>query len=312
MSIPSGTRPRHIAVLVFDGVRTLDLTGPLKVFDVAGEQGCAYSVGLYSASGSDRIACSTGLTVDASPASARTAAIDTLLLPGSESLVTDGVPDQLRRVTGTLAQQANRVAAVCAGAFALAAAGVLAGRRATTHWRHQDAFGRQYPSTTVERDSVYTRDGHIWTSAGGTAGIDLALALVAEDFGSSVAQAISKEMLILGRRMEGHPQISAAARTPRPKHPSLERLMASIVVDPAGHYELDTVARQLGVSPRHLARLFKAQVGVTLREYVDEVRLENAVALVLAGESFHSAARRSGLRSGARVRDHLVTRRTPA
>ncbi|KWX66432.1 GlxA family transcriptional regulator, partial [Mycobacterium sp. NAZ190054] len=212
----------------------------------------------------------------------------------------------------SLAPAARRIASICAGSFALAAAGVLDGRRATTHWRHLDTFAAQFPSTTVEPESVYIHDGKVWTSAGGTAGIDLALAMVADDFGAAVAQEISKEMVVLGRRMEGHPQISAAARTPRPRHPGLERLMATVVVDPAGHYELDTVAAQLGISPRHLARLFKAQVGVTLREYVNRIRLENAVALVLAGESFHAAARRSGLRSGARVRDHLVARRTPA
>lgn len=312
MSIPADGRSRHIAIVVFDGVRTLDLTGPLEVFDVAQALGCGYSVGLYSSSDATSVRCSSGLAIDATPASAAPPEVDTLLVPGGESLVTGGVPGHLRGAIRAFSRSTRRIASICAGSFALAAAGVLDGRRATTHWRHLDTFSRRYPSTTVERESVYIRDGEIWTSSGGTAGIDLALALVGEDFGPVVAQEISKEMVVLGRRMEGHPQISAAARTPRPKHPELERLMATVVVDPAGHYELETVAAQLGLSPRHLARLFKAQVGVTLREYVNEVRLENAVALVLAGESFHAAARRSGLRSGARVRDHLVARRTPA
>ncbi|ABM16593.1 MULTISPECIES: GlxA family transcriptional regulator [Mycolicibacterium] len=312
MSIPTDGRSRHIAMVVFDGVRTLDLTGPLEVFDVAQALGCRYSIGLYSSSGATSVRCSSGLSIDAAPASVAASEVDTLLVPGGECLVAGGVPAHLRRAIRALAPGARRIASICAGSFALAAAGVLDGRRATTHWRHLDTFARRYPSTRVERESVYTRDGETWTSSGGTAGIDLALALVGDDFGAAVAQEISKEMVVLGRRMEGHPQISAAARTPRPKHPELERLMATVVVNPAGHYELETVAAQLGLSPRHLARLFKAQVGVTLREYVNEVRLENAVALVLAGESFHAAAQRSGLRSGARVRDHLIARRTPA
>ncbi|WP_460358682.1 GlxA family transcriptional regulator [Mycobacterium sp. ZZG] len=311
MNIPADTRSRHIAVLVFDGVRTLDLTGPLEVFDVAQVLGCRYSVRLYSTSGTAAIRCGSGLSIHAAT-SPLPPDVDTVLVPGGDCLVTGGVPAHLDQAVRSLAPAARRTASICAGSFALGAAGVLDGRRATTHWRHLEVFAARHPSTAIERDSVYTRDGNVWTSAGGTAAIDLALALVADDFGNAVAQDICKEMVLLGRRLEGHPQISAAARTARPKHPGLDRLMATIVVDPAGHYELDVVAAQLGLSPRHLARLFKAQVGVTLREYVDGIRLENAVGLVLAGESFHAAARRSGLRSGARVRDHLVARRTPA
>ncbi|PRC45899.1 AraC family transcriptional regulator, partial [Mycobacterium sp. ITM-2017-0098] len=207
---------------------------------------------------------------------------------------------------------ARRIASVCAGSFALGAAGLLDGRRATTHWRHLDTLAARHPSSTIERESVYTRDGALWTSAGVAAGIDLALALVSDDHGAALTQEISKDMVVLSRRMEGHPQISVAARTPRPKHPELERLLATVNSDPAGHYELDTVAAQLGISPRHLSRLFKAQVGITLRQYVHQVRLESAVGLVLGGESFHAAARRSGLRHGALVRDYLSAHRVAA
>ena len=300
-------RPRRIAVLVFDGVRTLDVTGPLEVFDVARSLGCDYSVALYSCDRSVSVRCSSGLSFDTLAAADLTAEVDTLLVPGGTCLVTDGVPQALQQSIRTHAPTARRVASICAGSFALGAAGLLDGRRATTHWRHLDAFAARHPSTVIERESVYTRDGDLWTSAGVAAGIDLALALVADDHGADVAQQIAKEMVILGRRLEGHPQISVAARTPRPKHPELDRLMATVNADPAGHYELDTVAAELGLSARHLARLFKAQVGVTLRQYVHEVRLENAVRLVLAGESFHAASQRSGLRYGARVRDYLAT-----
>ncbi|MDZ4268357.1 MAG: AraC family transcriptional regulator [Mycobacterium sp.] len=308
MSLAGTGRPRRIAMLVFDGVRTLDVTGPLEVFDVAQALGCPYSVGLYSTADSTSVRCSSGLSLNAAPASELTMHVDTLLVPGGDCLVADGVPPHLQRVISAQAADARRIVSVCAGSFALASAGLLTGKRATTHWRHLDTFAARHPSTIIDRNSVYTRDGAVWTSAGVAAGIDLALALVSDDHGAGVAQEISKDMVVLSRRMEGHPQISVAARTPRPKHPELERLLATVNADPAGHYELDTVAARLGISPRHLARLFKAQVGVTLHQYVHEVRLENAVALVLAGESFHAAARRSGLSSGARVRDHLAAR----
>lgn len=304
-------KPPHIAVLVFDGVRGLDVAGPLEVFDVAGALGLSYSVGLYSTTDATTVRCASGLTLHTAPVSALASEVlDTLLVPGSERVVADGVPWHLVRTVRSHAARARRVASIGTGSFALAAAGVLDGRRATTHWRHLDSFAVRHPSVIVDRESVYICDGNVWTSAGAAAGIDLALALVCEDHGAAVAQDISKELVVLGRRLEGHPQISVAARTPRPKHPEIDRLLETVNVDPAGHYELDSVAAQLGISPRHLARLFKAQTGMTLRQYVHEVRMENAVALILAGESFRAAARRSGLHYGASVRTHLDARRT--
>ncbi|ORV88772.1 GlxA family transcriptional regulator [Mycolicibacterium iranicum] len=304
-------RPPHIAVLVFEGVRGLDVAGPLEVFDVAGGLGSAYSVAFYSTTEATAVRCASGLTLHTAPVSALASeVIDILFVPGSERVVADGAPWHLVRTVRSHAARARRVASIGTGSFALAAAGVLDGRRATTHWRHLDSFAVRHPSVIVDRESVYICDGNVWTSAGAAAGIDLALALVCEDHGAAVAQDISKELVVLGRRLEGHPQISVAARTPRPKHPEIDRLLETVNVDPAGHYELDSVAAQLGISPRHLARLFKAQTGMTLRQYVHEVRMENAVALILAGESFRAAARRSGLHYGASVRTHLDARRT--
>lgn len=191
---------------------------------------------------------------------------------------------------------------MCAGSFALAAAGLLDGKRATTHWRHLDTLAARFPAVEVDRESVYARDGDVWSSAGVAAGIDLALALVAEDFGSVIAHEISKDMVVFSRRLDGHPQISVAARTPRPRHPELDRLVQTVIARPTADYSLDKIATDIGISSRHLARLFKGQVGCTLKEYVHAVRLEAAVGLVLAGESFHAAARRSGLRDAAQIR----------
>lgn len=302
---------RGVAVLAADGVRTLDLTGPLEVFDVARTLGCDYTVAIYTCGDTRTVRSSSGLVFDAAPAALMGSAVDTLLVVGGDDLANGAVPQRLQQTICDHAPSARRIAAGYTGSFALAAAGLLDGRRATTHWRHVDALADGHPAVSVDRESVYTRDGEVWTSAGGAAGIDLALALVADDHGAEIAHQISKDVVLLSRRLEGHPQISAASRTPRPRHPGLERLMATVGVDPADDYDLDTVATELGMSPRHLARLFKAQTGMTLRQYVYEVRLENAVGLVLAGESFHAAARRSGLRYGASVRDHLAAHALP-
>lgn len=306
MSRRDPAHQRHIAVLVYDGVRALDLAGPTEVFEIAREMGCGYTTGLYSTANSRTVRCASGMTVHATAASELTNA-DTLLVPGGDDPARSAAP-WLSKVLRAQLNDVRRIAALGTGCFALAAAGILDGRRTTTHWRHLDAFAARHPTAVLDRESAFTRDGPVWTSAGAAAGVDLALALVGEDHGAAVAQEIAKELVLPGRRMEGHPQLSVAARTPRPKHPEIDRLLVTISVDPAGDYELDSVAAHLGISARHLARLFKAQVGVTLRQYVHEVRLENAVGLVLAGESFHAAARRSGLHGGARVRDHLAGR----
>jgi transcriptional regulator GlxA family with amidase domain len=295
-------------MLVFDGVRTLDVTGPLEVFDVARSLGCSYEVTLYAATGARSVRCSSGLTFDVQPLCELRHPLDTLVVPGGEILVTLGPPDALVDVVRRQAGRARRTASICAGSFVLAAAGLLDGKRATTHWRHLDTFASRFPTVDVDRESVYARDGTVWSSAGAAAGIDLTLALVADDFGSVIAHEIAKDMVVFSRRLEGHPQISVAARTPRPRHPELERLLQTVNANPAGKYSLDKVAAEIGISSRHLARLFKVQVGCTLKEYVLAVRLEGAVGLVLAGESFHAAARRSGLRDAAQIRDFLQSK----
>jgi len=294
-------------MLVYDGVRTLDVTGPLEVFDVARSLRCGYTVELYAVADQAIVRCSSGVALAATPISALTEMPDTLLVPGGECLVAPGpdarLLDAIRRFSG----RARRTASICAGSFALAATGLLDGARATTHWRHLDTFAQRHPSVILDPDSVFVRDGNIWSSAGVAAGIDLALALVAEDHGSVIAHEISKDMVVFSRRLEGHPQLSVAARTPRPKHSGLEHLLQTINAEPARKYTLDKVAADLGVSARHLSRLFTAQVGCTLKEYVLAVRLESAVGLVLAGESFHSAARRCGLRDGSQLREFLAS-----
>jgi transcriptional regulator GlxA family with amidase domain len=301
------TASKHVVMLVYDGVRTLDVAGPLEVFDVARSLRCGYTVGLYAVTDAATVRCSSGMTLEALPITALTTTPDTLLVPGGECLVAPGPDPRLLAAIRRISPKARRTASICAGSFALAAIGLLDGARTTTHWRHLDTFARRFPQAVLEPKSVYVRDGDIWSSAGVAAGIDLALALVAEDHGSAIAHEIGKDMVVFSRRLEGHPQLSVAARTPRPRHSGLEHLLQTINAEPAGKYTLDKVAADLGVSARHLSRLFKAQVGCTLKEYVLAVRMEGAVGLVLAGESFHAAARRCGLRDGSQLRELLAS-----
>ncbi|MEV0070646.1 DJ-1/PfpI family protein [Amycolatopsis sp. NPDC050768] len=296
-----------IAVLVFDGVRLLDVTGPLEVFDVAAELGTGYVVTMCSPDGRD-ITTSSGLRLGVDQAAADMTGVDTLVVPGGECLVKPGANAELLTSIRHLARGARRVTSVCAGAFALGAAGMLDGRRATTHWRHADTLQERYPAVEVDPEAIYVRDGRVLTSAGVSSGIDLALALVEEDAGDILAHEIARELVVFMRRRGAQPQLSVPARTPRPRRDIVRALCDEVAADPAGDHCLTSMAQRAGLSTRHLSRLFKEGTGQTPATYVAAVRREAAIALVMSGETVAAAARRSGLGSDETLRRHLRAR----
>ena len=293
-------RPLAIVVLVYDGVRLLDVTGPLEVFDVAVDMGVGYRITVCSPDGRDAVT-SGGLRLGVSCPAAAVGEVDTLLVPGGECLV-NGPPTAMLEAIRLLAPRARRVSSVCAGSFALAAVGLLDGRRATTHWRHTGTLARQFPDVRVDEDSIYVRDGPILTSAGVSAGIDLALALVEEDESDELAHQIARDLVVFMRRLGAQPQLSVPARTARPRRRPLRALCDQIAADPAADHSLAALAARAGLSVRHLTRLFRAELGCTPSSYVTSVRLEAATALLLSGETLATAARRSGLGSEETLR----------
>jgi transcriptional regulator GlxA family with amidase domain len=297
----SGTRAIPVAMLVFDGVRLLDLTGPLEVFDVATAMGTGHQVTVCSPGGGD-VTTSGGLRIGVQADAASLSTVDTLVVPGGECLVTERPDPALQAAIAQLAPGARRVASVCAGAFALAEAGLLEGKRAATHWRHTGTLRRRFPTVTVDEESIYVRDGRVLTSAGVSAGIDLALALVEEDAGDIVAHEIAKDLVVFMRRRGAQPQLSVPARTARPQRDPLRILCDEIAADPGLNHSLPNLAARAGLSERHLSRLFKAETGMTPTAYVHSVRREAALALVDAGETLGAAARRSGLGSEETLR----------
>jgi transcriptional regulator GlxA family with amidase domain len=300
-----------IAVLVFDGVRLLDVTGPLEVFDVARELGAPYDVVVCSLDGQD-VTTSSGLRLGVGCAAPQLADVDTLVVPGGECLVSAPHPRALVEEIQRLAATARRVCSVCAGSFALAAAGVLDGRRATTHWKHTRALGERYPQLTVDDEAIYVRDGHILTSAGVSAGIDLSLALVEEDVDDDAAHAVARDLVVFMRRFGAQPQLSVPARTVRARRRTIAALCDEIAADPAADHDLTTLAGRAGLSVRHLSRLFKEEIGCTPADYVASVRLEAAVALLRSGESLARAARRVGFGSARTLSRHLREHRIAA
>jgi transcriptional regulator GlxA family with amidase domain len=257
------------------------------------------------------VTTSSGLRLGVTRPAGAVGVVDTLVVPGGEVLVKSGAPPELLDAVRLLAPGARRVTSICAGSFALGSVGLLDGLRATTHWRHTAALARRFPTVTVDDEAIYVRDGRVLTSAGVIAGIDLALALVEEDEGDELAHRIGQDMVVFMRRRGAQPQLSVPARTARPRRGLFRDLCDHVAADPGADHSLAALARHVGLSVRHLSRLFKEEVGATPAEYVSSVRLEAAKALILAGESIAAAARRSGLGSEETLRRALRRRQPP-
>jgi transcriptional regulator GlxA family with amidase domain len=271
-----------VLVVVYDGVRLLDVTGPLEVFAVANEQGGDYRSRLASPDGHDVVAnTGTRLGVDLSLAAADARGA-TLVVPGGpnwlHTISDSGLLDQIRRLAG----QSARTASVCAGAFALAAAGLLDGRRATTHWELADQLARRFPLVEVDSDAIFVQDGPVITSAGVTSGIDLALALVERDLGAATARLVAKHLVVFLQRPGGQSQFSVRLSAGQARNELVRKLLDRITAEPAGDHSLESLATAAGVSARHLTRLFHEEVGTTPARFVEKVRVEAAQQLLEA------------------------------
>ena len=293
---------RHrVGVLVFEGVTLLDVSGPAEVLGKARDMGAPYELVLLSPAGGD-VCTSVGIRLSGTLPAASAGPLDTVVVAGGDRLPGAVIEDELLAAAGVLVAAAPRVTSVCTGAFVLAALGVLDGRRASTHWRHAARMARQYPRITVEPDAIFTRDGHVVTSAGVSAGIDLALALVEHDHGAAVARGVARELVVFLQRPGGQSQFSVATRAPVPTSAVVRVLQERVVADPALDHSPAALATAAAVSARHLSRLFQHELGTTPARWVESVRVEAAQRLLLAGHSVTSAATLSGMGSDETLR----------
>ncbi|MDO0929362.1 GlxA family transcriptional regulator [Streptomyces sp. TG1A-8] len=285
-----------MGVLVFDDMKMLDLSGPAEVLSEANRFGADYRLSLVSVGGTP-VRTSIGLRVPVDLDTASAPAFDTLLVAGGDLLPGRPVDPGLGEAANRLAAGAGRVASICTGAFVLAAAGLLDGRRATTHWQYTALLARGYPSVRVEPDAIHVKDGTTYTSAGVTAGIDLALALVEEDHGPGPARDVARSLVVYMQRPGGQSQFSAPLRGPAPRTPVLRRIQDLVQADPAADHGLEALAARVRVSPRHLTRMFRAELDTTPMKYVELIRFDMAKALLDAGHSATEAAALSGFPS---------------
>ncbi|WP_275409951.1 GlxA family transcriptional regulator [Paractinoplanes deccanensis] len=228
---------------------------------------------------------------------------------GGDGLPITPIPPALVEAAGVLAARAQRTASICTGAFVLAAAGLLDGRRATTHWRHARLLAAAYPRIEVVPDALFVEDGTVHTSAGVSAGIDLALALVERDRGEAVARTVAQELVVFLQRPGGQSQFSPSLALPRPSTPKLRELTDAIAADPGGDHAIPALAARISVSPRHLSRLFRDEVGASPAKYVEAVRVDAALRMLAEGHSVTTAAARTGIGSPETLR-RAVTART--
>ncbi|MFF9623657.1 GlxA family transcriptional regulator [Streptomyces griseosporeus] len=293
---------RAVVIVAFDQVQLLDVAGPLEVLTTANRYGARYDVCVVSPDGNDVITSSGLRTGVDTTADRLPRAPHTLLVPGRSDWRRATADAGLIGLVSDLAGRARRVASVCAGAFVLAHAGLLDGRRATTHWELAPQLAAAYPRVHVELDRLFVRDGHLVTSAGVTAGIDLALALVEEDHGADVAREVARQLVVFMARPGGQSQFSMRM-TPQTRHPVVGRVMDAITADPSLPQGLDALAAAVGVSTRHLSRLFRQETGMTPSQYTDAVRLEAAKALLSGGTAqVEDIARQAGFGSSETMR----------
>ncbi|MDN3353077.1 GlxA family transcriptional regulator [Actinomadura sp. DC4] len=304
---PAGTATLTVTIFIYPGVRLMSVTGPVDVFAAANEFGAHYRLRMVSADGAEVTTSSgTRLSADMSVDDVQDAG-DILIVPGGPEWDTLIKDDELLETVRKLDGTADRTASVCTGAFLLAAAGLLDGRRAATHWRHVRQLALRFPGVHVEPDAIFVQDGRIMTSAGASAGIDLSLALVEEHYGAEVARAVAKEMVVFMQRPGGQSQFSVRARASHPRQEMLRRVLDAVAENPDDNHTLAAMARRAGVSARHMTRLFSEEIGTTPARYVEQVRLEAAQALLESGDDpMAVVARRTGFGSAESLRRAFV------
>jgi transcriptional regulator GlxA family with amidase domain len=294
-----------IGVLVFPGFQLLDAAGPISVFEIAARfAGSPPSIKVLAATPGP-VRSSSGVEMVARGLKPSNA-ISTLIVAGGEGVEAAARCAKTLAFVRGIAKRGVRVASVCSGAYILAEAGLLDGRRATTHWRRTKHFLSTYPRVKLEPDRIFVRDGNVWSSAGISAGIDLALAMAAEDFGDEIAQQTARQLVLYHRRSGGQSQFSSLLELKAPSGrfgPLLtwarEHLDAPLTVE--------DLAEQAGMSSRHFARAFIAETGTTPSKAVERLRIEVARQRVQSSsEAIERVAQCTGFRDPERMRRAFI------
>ena len=298
--------PLRILLLAAPGSQILDLVGPFQVFTRASEilarsrpgTRPVYSLEVVTTEpGMLLTSCGLRLEAHRTFRQVRNGA-DTLLIIGGACVEEGGEAEAVVQWLQRIASQSRRIGSICTGAFLLARAGLLNGRCATTHWKYCDLLSRRYPAVKVEPDPIFVRDGNVYTSAGVTAGMDMALALVEEDAGSKLALEVARELVLYLRRPGGQSQFSAALNLQASDRQPFRDLGAWVLEHLRNDLSVDVLASRVGMSPRNFARVFCAEMNTTPAKFVESLRLEAARRrLQESNASLESVAATCGFRN---------------
>lgn len=305
---------RTVLIVGFAGVQALDMVGPFEVFTgaslfVTARGGDGYSVRVVSVDGSP-VSTGTGLTMVAQPLPGPDEAVDTVVLPGGYGTEAARKDAALLDWIAAVAPRARRVVSVCTGAVLAAQAGLLDGCVATTHWAFAPLMAAEFPSVTVNPDPIFIRSSDkVWTAAGVTAGIDLALSLVEDDHGTEAAQTVARYLVMYLRRPGGQTQFAAPVWMPRARRTPIRDVQEAIEAAPGAAHSISDLARRAAMSPRHFTRVFTGEVGEAPGAYVERIRTEAARRqLEETDDTITAIAARCGFGSAETLRRNFVRR----
>lgn len=271
-----------VAILAFPGVQMLDVAGPVDVFAEAGRQlgAPAYELRVIGTTPGPIVSSSGMSFLPDGTILDPLGPVDTLLVAGSPTMTGVLTDEPTLAWLREAASSARRYGSVCSGAFALASAGLFDGYHVTTHWNVARALARAFPAVSVDQDRIYIRDGRVCSSAGVTAGMDLALALVEEDLGRLVALKVASQLVVFFRRPGGQSQFRRGGAAPLAERSSLQEVQSWIIARPAADHSIPALAERAGVSPRHFARIFRQELGLTPADFVEATRVDGARQMI--------------------------------
>ena len=303
-------RNRKVIMVTYPDVHILDVVGPLEVLTGSKyflpEGPLPYDVTVVAAK-AGAVGTTSGLTIDAQASFADAlqdcTEIDTLIVSGGHGTTSALEDAALLNYVRAAAPRARRIVSICTGAMILAEAGLLDGKRASTHWWWCPILEQRYPHVTVDRDAIFVRDGNVWTSAGVTAGMDLALALVEMDWGHDIALQVARYNVMYMMRPGGQSQFSAHLVAQKAEDPAINAALDYILKNPADPLTVTALAAMVGLSERTFARRFKDETGVTPASYVETSRVQAArVALETTDHNIDQIALSAGFQSAERMR----------
>ena len=285
-----------VVIVVFDDVTLLDVAGAGEVFVEANRFGADYQLKIASVDGRD-VTTSIGTRLGVTDRLSSIDFADTVLVAGSDHLPRRAIDPALVEAIRSVSARARRMASICTGSFILAQAGLLNGRRATTHWHEARLLARAFRDVTVEPDAIFVRDGDVFTSAGVSSGIDLALALVETDYGTELVRNVARWLVVYLKRAGGQSQFSVLVEADPPPQSPLRAVIDAVAANPAANHSVTSLAARASLSTRQLTRLFQSELGMSPARYVELVRVDFARGALESGRSVTETAGMAGFGS---------------